>query len=95
MQHFLTTIRPPCIHPNTSPPLLFLQTQPSLFALQKRAGIQETTTKHYQKGYNKARQKLSHQGWTDNPTEQTVPRAEKRVRDTPSLTVRSPTETSS
>ena len=44
--------------------------------------------------YNKGKQKLTYQSWTKQPNRKKgVPRAGKRVRDTPSNTFRSPTKT--
>ena len=44
--------------------------------------------------YNKPRSKPPHQGWARQPSRRKrVPRAGRRVRDTPTPTVRSPTKT--
>lgn len=64
--------------------------------LQRRAGSPMMSIKHNITRYNKNRHKPSCQGWTrqSNRTKR-VPRAGERVRDTPTSTVRSTTNTPS
>ena len=57
-------------------------------SLQKRAGLPVISTQHGVTRYKKTKNKPSYQGWT----RKRVPRAGKRVRDTPTPTVRSPTK---
>ena len=80
--------------PSAPPTHLHLPSFLDLFSLlQRRACLQKTATKHDKRKYNKSRQKPSQRGWTRQTNEKRrVPKAGKRVKNTPASTVRSPTK---
>lgn len=84
----LSAATPPLLYPESIPP-------PPV-SLQKRAGLQETATKHNNTKYNKTMKKsfiLNLDKATNR--RKRVPRVSKRVRDKPAPIVKSPTKTPS
>jgi|UPI000046D010 hypothetical protein len=64
--------------------------------LQKSTGLPGLSTKYGIIGCNKTWHKSSYQGWMGHPSRRKmVPKSDKEVRDTPTITVRSPTKTPS
>ena len=94
---FYATHSNPSLHssqlPSNSP---LPQIYSSSISFQKRADLQEKTTKQDKTNDNKTRQNLSYQGWTRKPNmRKSVLRAGKRVRDPTTPTVRRPKRISS
>lgn len=69
-----------------------ISTPPS-FHPQKRIGLQEMTANQDKTRYSKTMQKPSYPSRIKQPNRgKVIPRADKKVRDTPACTVRSPTK---
>ena len=88
-----THLTPTEASPHSPPSCSLLPQIHCIFSLQKKAGLPGILTKHNITRYNKTRNKLSYQSWTRQPSRKKwVPRAVKRVKDTPTPTVRSLTK---
>ena len=76
-----------------TPLTLFSRSTPPVLP-QKRAGLPELAMEHDITRYKKNMQELSYQAWAKQPSRRKkVLSVDKRVRDTPTLTVRSLTRT--
>lgn len=95
IQYIPTTTYPPPTppHPPISP---LFQIHCFSISLEKRASLSVIATEHDIIRWNKSRHKPLRQGWARQPSrKERIPRAYQRVRDTPTSTVRRPTNTPS